>query len=155
LQLGDAAASSFLAPLVAQTLTEKIVQRYAVGIPHGKFVQSGDYVTIQPFRCLTHDNSWPVAKKFMSIGATRIHNPEQIVMALDHDVQNKSESNLKKYRSIEAFAKKQGVDFYPAGRGIGHQIMIEEGYAWPGTLVVASDSHANMYGGIGSLAHRS
>ncbi|MFQ6614680.1 MAG: aconitase family protein, partial [Fidelibacterota bacterium] len=41
--------------------------------------------------------------------------------------------------------------FYPAGRGIGHQIMIEEGYAFPGSLAVASDSHANMYGGIGCL----
>ncbi len=29
--------------------------------------------------------------------------------------------------------------------------MIEEGYAWPGTMVVASDSHSNMYGGIGAL----
>src|SRR4051794_20550522 len=47
--------------------------------------------------------------------------------------------------------RKQGVDFYPAGRGIGHQIMVEEGYAWPGTLVVASDSHTNMYGGVGCL----
>jgi len=100
---------------------------------------------------MTHDNSWPVAKKFMSIGATRIHDPQQIVITLDHDVQNKSESNMKKYRNIEAFAKKQGVDFYPAGRGIGHQIMVEEGYAWPGTLTVASDSHSNMYGGVGSL----
>ncbi|MCH7940076.1 MAG: homoaconitase, partial [Candidatus Marinimicrobia bacterium] len=42
-------------------------------------------------------------------------------------------------------------DFYPAGRGIGHQIMCEEGYAWPGTMVVASDSHSNMYGGLGCL----
>ncbi|KAI9822229.1 MAG: mitochondrial Homoaconitase [Thelocarpon impressellum] len=72
-------------------------------------------------------------------------------MTLDHDVQNKSESNLKKYRQIEEFAKKQGVDFYPAGRGIGHQIMVEEGYAWPGTLAVASDSHSNMYGGVACL----
>jgi len=44
------------------------------------------------------------------------------------------------------------VDFYPAGRGIGHQIMVEEGYAWPNTLSVASDSHANMYGGISCLS---
>jgi homoaconitate hydratase len=44
-----------------------------------------------------------------------------------------------------------GVDFHPAGRGIGHQIMLEDGYAWPGTLVVASDSHSNVYGGIGAL----
>ncbi|MDP2362201.1 MAG: homoaconitase, partial [Ignavibacteria bacterium] len=37
------------------------------------------------------------------------------------------------------------------GRGIGHQIMCEEGYAFPGTMVVASDSHSNMYGGLGCL----
>jgi homoaconitate hydratase len=100
---------------------------------------------------MTHDNSWPVALKFMSIGASKIHDPKQIVMTLDHDVQNKSETNLKKYRQIEEFAKNQGVDFYPAGRGIGHQIMVEEGYAWPGTMTVASDSHSNMYGGVGCL----
>jgi len=100
---------------------------------------------------MTHDNSWPVALKFMSIGATEIYNKKQIVMTLDHDVQNLTESNLKKYRQIEEFAKKQGVVFYPAGRGIGHQIMVEEGYAWPGTVAVASDSHSNMYGGVGCL----
>ena len=100
---------------------------------------------------MTHDNSWPVALKFMSIGASKIHNSKQIVMTLDHDIQNRGEANLKKYRQIEEFAKKHDVDFYPAGRGIGHQIMVEEGYAWPGTLVVASDSHTNMYGGVGCL----
>ncbi|KAL2816395.1 homoaconitase LysF [Aspergillus cavernicola] len=134
-----------------QTLTEKIVQQYSVGLPQGKFVKSGDYVTISPHHCMTHDNSWPVALKFMSIGASRLHNPEQIVMTLDHDVQNKSEKNLQKYRQIEEFARHHGVEFYPAGRGIGHQIMIEEGFAFPGTLVVASDSHSNMYGGVGCL----
>ena len=116
-----------------------------------KVVKSGDYVTLSPHHCMTHDNSWPVATKFMSIGAEKIHNPKQIVMTLDHDVQNKTEKNLKKYAQIEGFAEKQGVDFYPAGRGIGHQIMVEEGYAWPGTLAVASDSHTNMYGGVGCL----
>ena len=100
---------------------------------------------------MTHDNSWPVASKFFSIGASRVHDPRQLVMTLDHDVQNKTEQNLRKYRRIEQFAHQQGVDFYPAGRGIGHQIMVEEGYAWPGTLVVASDSHSNMYGGIACL----
>lgn len=100
---------------------------------------------------MTHDNSWPVAQKFFSIGATGIHDNRQVVMTLDHDVQNDSETNLRKYRNIEELAKKQGVDFYPAGRGIGHQIMTEEGYAWPGTLTVASDSHSNMYGGVSCL----
>ena len=136
---------------VPQTLTEKLVQAAAVGLPEDKFVQSGDYVTLEPAHCMTHDNTWPVATKFFSIGASKIHNPRQIVMTLDHDVQNKSETNLKKYRQIEEFAKNQGVDFYPAGRGIGHQIMVEEGYAFPNTMVVASDSHSNMYGGVSCL----
>lgn len=138
-------------PSQPQTLTEKIVQRYSIGLPAGKKVKSGDYVTIQPHHCMTHDNSWPVALKFMSIGASKIHDNRQVVCTLDHDVQNKSENNLKKYRQIEEFAKTHGIDFYPAGRGIGHQIMVEEGYAWPGTMTVASDSHSNMYGGVGSL----
>lgn len=138
-------------PTTPQTLTEKIVQRYSQGLAEGKFVKAGDYVTLAPHRCMTHDNSWPVATKFMSIGASKIHDAHQIVMTLDHDVQNKSEKNLKKYEQIESFAKSQGVDFYPAGRGIGHQIMVEEGYAWPGTMAVASDSHSNMYGGVGCL----
>lgn len=100
---------------------------------------------------MSHDNSWPVATKFMGLGATEVKDNRQIVCTLDHDVQNKSEKNLEKYRNIEEFSKKQGIDFYPAGRGIGHQIMIEEGYAFPLNMTVASDSHSNTYGGVGSL----
>ncbi|KAI9843782.1 MAG: mitochondrial Homoaconitase, partial [Thelocarpon superellum] len=155
-QKDDPSVSAFLSsfntpPATPQTLTEKIVQRYAVGLAKDRYVRAGDYVTLAPHRCMTHDNSWPVALKFMSIGASHIHDPQQIVMTLDHDVQNQSPTNLKKYRQIEEFARQQGVDFYPAGRGIGHQIMVEEGYAWPGTLAVASDSHSNMYGGVACL----
>lgn len=100
---------------------------------------------------MTHDNTGAIIPKFTGIGAVEIANPRQVVFALDHNVQDKSENNLKKYAKIEEFARSMGVDFYPAGRGIGHQIMCEEGYAWPGTMVVASDSHANMYGGLGCL----
>lgn len=144
-------SSSAPATSTPQTLTEKIVQRYSVGLAEGKKVKSGSYISLAPHHCMSHDNSWPIATKFLDIGATKVHNNRQVVMTLDHDVQNKSESNLKKYRQIEEFARTHGVDFYPAGRGIGHQIMIEEGYAWPGTVTVASDSHSNSYGAVGSL----
>lgn len=89
--------------------------------------------------------------RFLSLQCSKILNTKQPVFTLDHDVQNKSETNLAKYSKIEKFAKDHGVDFYPAGRGIGHQIMVEEGYAWPGKMVVASDSHSNHYGGVGCL----
>lgn len=100
---------------------------------------------------MTHDNTAPVAMKFESIGASKIHTPKQIVTTLDHDIQNTSPANLKKYRFCEQFATKHGLVHYKAGRGIGHQIMVEEGYAWPGTMVVASDSHAVHYGALGCL----
>jgi hypothetical protein len=82
----------------------------------------------------------------------RVHDPRQIVMALDHDVQNTSPTNHAKYARIAAFARDQGIlAAFPAGRGIGHQVMVEEGFVLPDTLCVASDSHANMYGGLGCL----
>ena len=136
---------------MSQTLIEKIVQQHATGLEPGYLVQSGDLLSVQPAHVMTHDNTGAVMGKFMSIGASKIANPRQPVFTLDHNVQDTSEDNLKKYASIEAFGKEMGVDFYPAGRGIGHQIMCEEGYAWPGAMAVASDSHSNMYGGMGCL----
>lgn len=136
---------------MSQTLIEKIAQKFAVGLDPKHEVHAGDYLSIKPAYVMTHDNTGAVIPKFKSIGATKLFNPRQVVNTLDHDIQNKSEKNLEKYRKIEEFAKSMGADFYPAGRGIGHQIMCEEGYAWPGTMVVASDSHSNMYGGLGCL----
>lgn len=134
-----------------QNLIEKIAQRFAVSLEAGHEVHSGDYLSIHPAHVMTHDNTGAVIPKFRSIGAKKIADPRQPVFALDHNVQDKGPKNLEKYAKIEAFAKEQGVDFYPAGRGIGHQIMCEEGYAWPGEVAVASDSHSNMYGGLGCL----
>ena len=134
-----------------QTLIEKIAQKYAVGLDKDHEVHAGDYLSIRPAYVMTHDNTGAVIPKFKSIGATKLYNPLQVVHTLDHNVQDKSEKNLEKYKKIEEFSRSMGADFYPAGRGIGHQIICEEGYAWPGTMVVASDSHSNMYGGLGCL----
>jgi len=136
---------------MSQNLVEKIAQKFAVGLEKNQIVQSGDIVSIQPAHVMTHDNTGAVIPKFKSIGATKFANPRQVVHTLDHNIQDTSEKNLEKYNKIEAFSGEMGCDFYPAGRGIGHQIMCEEGYAWPGTMVVASDSHSNMYGGLGVL----
>jgi len=136
---------------MSQTLIEKIAQKFAVGLDSNHEVHAGDYLSIRPAYVMTHDNTGAVIPKFKSIGAKKIFNPRQVVNTLDHNVQDKSEKNLEKYSKIENFAKSMGIDFYPAGRGIGHQIMCEEGYAFPLTMVVASDSHSNMYGGLGCL----
>jgi homoaconitate hydratase len=46
-----------------QTIIEKVVQRYAVGLPDGKFVKAGDYIMIRPQHVMTHDNTGPVISK--------------------------------------------------------------------------------------------
>jgi homoaconitate hydratase len=135
---------------MGQTIVEKIAQAHLAEGPK-RPLRTGDFVAIRPHRVMTHDNTSAVMKKFQTIGVKKIHDPRQLVFALDHDIQNKDESNLHKYQAIEGFAKYHGVDFYPAGSGIGHQIMVERGYVLPGSFVVASDSHSNMYGALGAV----
>ena len=135
---------------MGQTAAEKIAQRHMTEGP-SRPLRAGDFVSLRPRHVMTHDNTSAVIKKFRAIGTKSVFDARQPVFALDHDIQNTDEPNLKKYRDIEAFARQHGIDFYPAGTGIGHQIMIEQGYVLPGSLVVASDSHSNMYGALGAL----
>src|ERR1043165_5416350 len=134
-----------------QTLVEKIATKYAVGLEPGQLVHSGDFVTIRPKHVMTHDNTGAVIPKFKQIGAKKIFDPRQPVFAIDHDIQNVTPENLGKYAKIDAFAKENGIDFYPAGTGISHQVMVEQGYVVPGAMVVASDSHSNLYGAVAAL----
>jgi homoaconitate hydratase len=133
------------------TLVEKIAARHADGLAPGTAVRSGDFISIRPRHVMTHDNTGAVIPKFKQIGATSIADPAQPVFAIDHDIQNTSPENLAKYAKIEVFAREQGIDFYPAGTGISHQVMVEQGYVVPGSMVVASDSHSNLYGAMAAL----
>jgi homoaconitate hydratase len=136
---------------MALTLVEKIAARHADGLAPGTQVLSGDFISIRPRHVMTHDNTGAVIPKFKQIGATSIADPAQPVFAIDHDIQNTSPENLAKYAKIEAFAREHDIDFYPAGTGISHQVMIEQGYVVPGSMVVASDSHSNLYGAMAAL----
>jgi len=78
---------------MVQTLIEKIVQKYAVGLDDNYKIKSGDFITIQPEYVMTHDNTGAVIPKLNSIGAKKLFNPKQVVITLDHDIQNKSEKN--------------------------------------------------------------
>jgi homoaconitate hydratase len=135
---------------MGQTVVEKIAQAHMAEGPD-RPLRAEDFLSIRPFHVMTHDNTSAVMKKFKAIGARKVLDPAQPVITADHDIQNTGESNLAKYRSMETFAREQGIDFYPPGTGIGHQIMVEKGYVLPGTFVVASDSHSNMYGALGAI----
>jgi homoaconitate hydratase len=135
---------------MGQTIVEQIARQHMTAGPD-RPLRPGDVVSLRPRHVMTHDNTAAVMQKFRAIGAAAIHDARQPVFTLDHDIQNTSDANVTKYQNIEAFAREQGVDFYPAGSGIGHQIMVAQGYVVPGSLVVASDSHSNMYGALGAL----
>lgn len=60
-QIQDPSAAAILSsmqssPAVAQTMTEKLVQRYSLGLKEGQFVKSGDYVILRPHKAMTHGN---------------------------------------------------------------------------------------------------
>ena len=135
---------------MAQTIVEKISQTHMTEGPD-RPLRAGDFLSIRPDHVMTHDNTSAVMKKFKAIGAESIYNPTQPVFTADHDIQNTEESNLAKYRSMEKFATQHGINFYPPGTGIGHQVMVEQGYVLPGDFIVASDSHSNMYGALGAI----
>ena len=133
------------------TFVEKIAARHADGLAPDTVVRAGDFISIRPRHVMTHDNTAAVIPKFKQIGATAVVDPGQPVFAIDHDIQNVTPKNLEKYARIEAFAREHGIDFYPPGTGISHQVMVEQGYVVPGALVVASDSHSNLYGAMAAL----
>src|SRR6266436_4246744 len=118
-----------------QTITEKIAQTHLAEGPK-RPLRTGDFLSIRPHHVMTHDNTSAVMSKFKGIGAKKIHDPKQLVFALDHD--------------LVTDARTGGIEV-DAGSGIGHQIMVERGYVVPGSFVVASDSHSNMYGALGAI----
>src|SRR5213078_1182981 len=133
------------------TLVEKIGGRHADGLARGTVVRSGDFISIRPRHVMTHDNTGAVIPKFKQIGAITIADPAQPVFAIDHDIQNTSAENLAKYAKIEAFAREHGIDFYPAGTGISHQVMGEQGYRGSGRAGGGRHSHSKLYGAMAAL----
>src|SRR3989442_6180024 len=123
------------------TLVEKIAARHADELPPGTVVRAGDFVSIRPRHVMTHDNTGAVIPKFKQIGATKIADPAQPVFAIDHDIQNTSPENLAKYAKIEKFAAEHGIDFYPPGTGISHQVMDDQCYDVPVEQILTSESH--------------
>ncbi|MEM1165535.1 MAG: aconitase family protein [Planctomycetota bacterium] len=140
-----------------RTMVEKIAGAHVVG--DADAVRPGAFVRIRPKHVMTHDNTAAVIPKFRAIGKGHpamgreiaIADSAQPVFAIDHDIQNHTPENLGKYAKIESFARAHHIDYYKPGTGIGHQVMCERGYVTPASMVVASDSHANLYGALGCL----
>lgn len=119
----------------------------------GRPVSAGTILTIKPDYVLTHDNSAAIYSTFKKMGGKKVYNPDQLLIILDHIVPAASEKAATNHQTIRKFALEQGVkNFYDCGRGICHQVAVEEGFALPGKFVVGSDSHTVTYGAMGAFS---
>jgi len=132
---------------MGKTFIEKILAKKA-GV---KEVVPGKIVTVKPEHLLTHDNTAAIIGKIGSeLNKYGVVNTNLSVIVIDHVVPASDEKTATNHKKIREFVKKFGIkNFYDAGEGICHQVVIEKGFAVPGTIVLGSDSHTCSYGALG------
>ncbi len=134
---------------MGHTFAEKILARKA-GLEE---VVPGQIVEVTPDAALSHDNTAPISKIFRSIGVERVARPDIHVVVLDHATPAPTTKHAQNHKVIREFVAEQGIThFYDVGRGVCHQVLAEEGFALPGTLIVGSDSHTPTAGAFGAFA---
>jgi methanogen homoaconitase large subunit len=80
-----------------------------------------------------------------------VHNPDQIVLTIDHVAPAATVGTANSQNIIRKFAAEQGIRLFEVGRGICHQVLVEEKVARPGEIVLGSDSHSTSYGSVGAF----
>lgn len=143
------------------TYTEKILYSHLYdGAAQKTFRRGEDYVNFAPDRTAMQDaTAQMVLLQFMLAGRKKVAVPSSI--HADHliqaeagahtDLQHAIEFNRDVYDFMATGAKKYGIDFWKAGAGIIHQVILEN-YAFPGGLMIGSDSHTVNAGGLGMIA---
>ena len=131
------------------TLAEKILARKA-GLPA---VVPGQIVRVEPDVAMTAAATTLIAiRQFRELGVARVWDPSRVVVTLDHEAPAYSVETANAAKAIRAFAREQGITaFYDVGEGICHQLMVEQGHALPGALIVGKDSHSTSYGAVGAM----
>src|SRR5438552_4021042 len=82
----------------------------------------------------------------------RVWDTSRVAVFVDHAAPAPSPVVADSHRVLREWVREQGsATFYDAGEGVCHQIMVEEGYCEPGTVIVGSDSHSNSYGAVGAF----
>ena len=134
----------------AQTLPQKLLalksQQREVGV--------GEVVDCKVDVAMAHEALAQLVKPFKEMGASKVWDPNRIVVPIDHWIPASSESSARMHATIRKFCEEYGLPhLYDIGRqGICHQILAEEGFCLPGDLVVGTDSHTNMAGALGCFA---
>jgi 3-isopropylmalate/(R)-2-methylmalate dehydratase large subunit len=133
---------------MGMTFAEKILAQKS----GQEFVKAGDIVVVTPDVALSHDNTAPIYGIFQKMGGVDVHDPSMHAIFLDHAAPAPTTKHAENHRIIRDFVSDQGIEsFYDVGRGICHQVLVEEGLALPGELVLGSDSHTPHAGVMGAF----
>ncbi len=131
------------------TIAEKIL-----GAKAGKEVSPGDIVVVDVDAVMAQDGTAPLAIKVMRerFGMEKVKDPEKVVLVIDHTAPSNNPGTSELHILMRRFARKHGCKLFDVGSGICHQVMVENGYPYPGTVIVGADSHTVTYGALGSFA---
>ena len=142
---------------MAMTIVEKILAQ-ATG--RGS-TQAGDVVEPRVDLAMSHENAALVLNQFHEIYQgtgldARVWDPQKIAIIFDHRVPAESSKTATNQKKVREFVGKQGITKFHDIRGdeggICHQILPENGYVRPGTVVVGTDSHTTSHGALGAFA---
>ncbi|HPO12846.1 MAG TPA: aconitate hydratase [Candidatus Hydrogenedentes bacterium] len=143
------------------TLTEKILYAHVWDAANGQPYRRGqDYVDFAPDRVAMQDATAQMALlQFMQAGRTTTAVPSTV--HCDHliqaktgaasDLQDALTANQEVYEFLASVSNKYGIGFWKPGAGIIHQVVLEN-YAFPGGMMIGTDSHTPNAGGLGMLA---
>jgi len=131
------------------TLAEKIFQRAS-----RSKLTAGEVTVADVDLAMVHDGTGPLAiKAFKEMGAERVWDPDKIVFVIDHVAPSASIGTSELHVMMRKFASEHGIrNFFDAGSGVCHQLLPEQGYVRPGSLIVGTDSHTCTYGALGAFS---
>ncbi|MBT8326246.1 MAG: aconitate hydratase [Bacteroidia bacterium] len=143
------------------TLSEKILYSHLwEGNGNQSFVRGKDYVDFAPDRIACQDATAQMALlQFMQAGKAKVAVPTtvhcdhliQAKMGADEDLQNAINTSNEVFNFLESVSDKYGIGFWKPGAGIIHQVVLEN-YAFPGGMMIGTDSHTVNAGGLGMVA---
>lgn len=142
------------------TLAEKILYAHAAETPTKGFGRGVDYVEFHPDRVAMQDATAQMALlQFMQAGKEKVAVPstvhcDHLIIAqkgATEDLRHASELNREVYDFLRTVSNKYGIGFWKPGAGIIHQVVLEN-YAFPGGMMIGTDSHTVNAGGLGMVA---
>ncbi len=134
---------------MAQTLAEQILSHAS-----GQHARAGENVVVNVDLVMMHDSLSPsIIKVFRDeLGAEKVWNTEKIAVVVDHVAPASTVQNAEHQAGLRRWVREQGIKhFFDVGRGISHPVLVEEGLARPGMLILGSDSHSTGYGAVGAF----